>query len=290
MHEITIAAQLYTVREEGARDFPATLAKVARLGYQNVELAGFGNLASATEACRALEAAGLRCVSAHVPLDQFESSLSRVLDDQAEIGNQNLVVPWVPEERRKTLADWMGIVKTLNQLGEACMERGFHLSYHHHDFEFKPLDGKTPFDLIWSETDPQLVHAADRRLLGSIRRPEPCPAYSRHGEPDLIAALEGHGFDAGSTLCSARQRGAGPSKNPRNRRLGRRAACDRGARRNLRDAADGGAGDELRASQIDRPGLVRAAITSAALIRCIELSQASALRSVNDSLPAWRPL
>ena len=39
--KLPIALQMYTVRDEAARDFAGTLAQVARIGYAGVELGGY---------------------------------------------------------------------------------------------------------------------------------------------------------------------------------------------------------------------------------------------------------
>ena len=41
MAKIPIALQLYSVREDCARDFPGTLEAVANMGYEGVEFAGY---------------------------------------------------------------------------------------------------------------------------------------------------------------------------------------------------------------------------------------------------------
>ncbi len=47
MADIPVALQLYTVREDAARDFVGTLEQVAEIGYAGVELAGYGPLTPA---------------------------------------------------------------------------------------------------------------------------------------------------------------------------------------------------------------------------------------------------
>ena len=44
MPKIPIGLQLYTLREDTAKDFAGTLQKVAAIGYGSVELAGYGDL------------------------------------------------------------------------------------------------------------------------------------------------------------------------------------------------------------------------------------------------------
>jgi sugar phosphate isomerase/epimerase len=62
-----IALQLYTVRDETAKDFKGTLRAVAEIGYHGVEFAGYGGLDS-QELAALLSEYGLKTVGSHVGL------------------------------------------------------------------------------------------------------------------------------------------------------------------------------------------------------------------------------
>lgn len=152
-----VAVQLYTLRDLIAKDFASTVAEVARIGYSGVELAGWGNLKSAQEAKRALDDAGLRIVGAHVGIEQLETDLHRVLDEQHALNNSTIILPWMPEDRRRDAAGWKRAANGLNQIGGVCRERGFELCYHHHSVEFQKFDGKSGMDILLENTEPTLV-------------------------------------------------------------------------------------------------------------------------------------
>lgn len=154
----TIALQLYTVRNETARDFAGTLRKVADIGYTAVELAGYGGL-TASEARAALDDRGLRAVSAHIPVASFETRLEEALAEAGTLGCNYVVVPFLPAERRG--ADQIGdLVALLNRAGAAAKQAGLVLAYHNHDFEYQPLSGtagETMLDYLIANTDPEFV-------------------------------------------------------------------------------------------------------------------------------------
>jgi sugar phosphate isomerase/epimerase len=80
------------------------------------------------------------------------------------LGNKFVVIPWMPEERRKDAAAWRSVAKSLAKAGEACKRRGMTLCYHNHSFEFQRFktDGggeKPGLDIFYDESDPQLVKA-----------------------------------------------------------------------------------------------------------------------------------
>ncbi|MEX0893439.1 MAG: sugar phosphate isomerase/epimerase [Gemmatimonadota bacterium] len=151
-----IGLQLYTVRGELRRDFPGTLAEVARIGFREVEFAGYGGRPPAE--VRALLAANrLTSPSTHVAYGQVTGNLDRVLADARAVGHRWVTVPSLPANERATLAGWRGIAAAFNRAGAQARAVGLRLAYHNHDVEFAPLEGTVPFDLLLAETDPELV-------------------------------------------------------------------------------------------------------------------------------------
>ena len=136
-------------------DMPGTLAKVAAAGYQEVEFAGyFGRTPAQITAL--LNQNNLTSPSSHLGLDVFEKNPS-VLADAKAIGNEWATLPWLPEERRKTLDDWKRLPGLLNTFAAQAKSQGLRFAYHNHDFEIRPIDGVRPYDLLLSGTDPSLV-------------------------------------------------------------------------------------------------------------------------------------
>lgn len=155
-NKIPVALQLYTVRDETAKDFLGTLRQVARIGYAGVELAGTGGL-SAPDLKKALDDLGLRCAGSHIGLQAFDSDLGAVIDYNLAIGNPYVVVPALPQELRESEANYKAVAGRLNAIGRACHERGLTLCYHNHAFEFVRFGNRYALDIIYDETDPALV-------------------------------------------------------------------------------------------------------------------------------------
>jgi sugar phosphate isomerase/epimerase len=155
-----LSVQLYTLRDQTAVDFPAVAAALATIGLRAVELAGHGNLKSAAEVRRALDAHGLVVSGAHVGLDAMtdNAAVAKVLDEQETLGNRNVIVPWVGEAYRS--ADgYRRLADELTRIGAACAARGCSVAYHNHDFEFADFNGTRGLDILWQHTDPALVKA-----------------------------------------------------------------------------------------------------------------------------------
>lgn len=156
MNKLQVALQLYTVRDETGRDFVGTLRRVAELGYQGVEFAGYGDL-SVQEMKALLAETGLKAVSSHVGLDALsDGQLDASINYCQGIDCPTIVLPWLAPEWR-TREGLQTLAPRLNAIGQRCHDAGLTFGYHNHDFEFANLDGRTWFDHLLEATDPALV-------------------------------------------------------------------------------------------------------------------------------------
>lgn len=158
---IPIALQTYSVRHEMERDPAATLKAVAGMGYVAVEFFGepkppAGNLR------RMLDDAGLTCCGWHTPFslvqdDKLEQTLAfnRILD------NKRIIVPWIPEERRRTREEWIDVARFFNRLAGRLAGEGMATGYHNHHFEFEPLEGELPWYTFFDHTDAGVIMQLD---------------------------------------------------------------------------------------------------------------------------------
>jgi sugar phosphate isomerase/epimerase len=159
-----IGLELYTVRGALDQDFAGTLARVAKVGYKEVELAQFfAHLPefnpSAKRAREILDANGLVAPATHVPYSALSpENLPRVIEASTVLGHTFIVNPSIDRELIKQPDGWKRAAQTFNRAGEATGKAGIQLAYHNHVEEFKPLaDGKLPYDVLLEETDPKLV-------------------------------------------------------------------------------------------------------------------------------------
>jgi sugar phosphate isomerase/epimerase len=161
-----IGVQLYTVRDAIAKDFDGSLAKVAAAGYKEVELAGFafdgGQVTyfgkTPAEMRAALDHHGLVAPSTHVNYTSLApENFPKVLEASKVLGHQYIVNPWIEEEIRKQPGGWTHVTETFNRVGESSKKAGFQFCYHNHWFEFLPVDGKLPYDILLQGCDANLV-------------------------------------------------------------------------------------------------------------------------------------
>lgn len=152
-----IGLQLYSIYLEAEKDMLGTLKKVKDMGYDSVQFAGLFGVA-AKEVKKVLYSTGLTVAGAHIPLDRFSGeAFKRHMEEQMVLGNDLMIMPYLTEEQRKSIDDYKRVAETLNEAGFRGKEYGLRIAYHNHDFEFYELDGKIPFDVIYQETDSELV-------------------------------------------------------------------------------------------------------------------------------------
>jgi sugar phosphate isomerase/epimerase len=162
-----ISIQLYTLRDQLAIDLEGTLQALGDIGYTRVEHAGFVGR-TVEEFKAALDAAGLRATSGHVPIPQpFDpAAWSASLADANTLGSKFIVHPFfgidfATGEVVRTTAPWRAFARDLNRAGRMARAAGLKLGYHNHNWEFFRLTdnpSRTAYDVLTEVTDPDLVH------------------------------------------------------------------------------------------------------------------------------------
>jgi sugar phosphate isomerase/epimerase len=159
-----IGLELYTVRDALGKDFEGTIKRVAQIGYKEVELAQFfAHLPdfnpSPKRAREILDANGLVAPASHIPYSAISpENLPKVIEASKILGHKYIVNPSIDRAVLKQPDGWKRAAEAFNRAGEETNKAGIKFGYHNHVEEFKPLpDGKLPYDVLLSETDPKLV-------------------------------------------------------------------------------------------------------------------------------------
>lgn len=153
-----VGVQLYTVRNAMQADFDGTVAKVAQIGYQEVEFAGYLDH-SPKDIRELLNKNGLTAPSCHVEYDVVEKKLAEQIEAAHTIGHKFIVCPWIEERQRKEPDGYQRAADLFQKAGEETHKAGIQFAYHNHTFEFQPseaLGGKLPYDVLLA-TDPKYV-------------------------------------------------------------------------------------------------------------------------------------
>jgi sugar phosphate isomerase/epimerase len=160
LHKIDkVGVQLYTVRDDMKKDFSGTIAKVASIGYKELEFAGYFDHPPA-DVRAIIDKDGLTAPSCHVGYDVVQNHLPETIDAAHTVGHSFIVCPSIDEKVRKSADSWKGVTDLFNKAGEACKKAGIQFAYHNHTFEFYPdpiLGGKRAYDYLLENTEANLV-------------------------------------------------------------------------------------------------------------------------------------
>lgn len=148
-----ISVQCYTLRDEFAKDAEATFARLAEIGFKQVELAGlYGK--SPAEVKAILDKNGLKASGSHCGLDRLENDFDGLVAECKTLGVKDVIVPWVGEDRYKD--GWGAFAKTLTPHIDKLEQEGLRFSYHNHAFEFKFEGDRPGMDHFYEAGDPRL--------------------------------------------------------------------------------------------------------------------------------------
>ena len=162
--------QLYSIRDEMAKDPIATLKALKAMGYEDFETYGyepeqdtFYGFKSA-EFKKILDDMQLTTSSGHFGFSpyllQTNEDLKRFVDQcikGAKVMNMSYITwPWIAPELR-TIDIFKLMANKLNTIGEQVTAAGLGFAYHNHGFEFEDHNGENGFDIILKETDSNLV-------------------------------------------------------------------------------------------------------------------------------------
>jgi len=148
---MNIGLQLYTVRDKCEKDFKATIKKVAEIGYEGIEFAGYYGM-DAKELSKLTEDLGIKAVSAHISLEEFEKNFKKEVEYAQILGLESITISSVSEERRSDRDIWLKTCQLIAKLSDMCLKAGIQLCYHNHNFEFLKIDGEYMLDILFNNS------------------------------------------------------------------------------------------------------------------------------------------
>lgn len=156
MKKFKVGLQLFSVRDDMAKDFEGTLQKVKDMGYDCVEFAGFFDK-SAEEVKEIIDRIGLEAVSVHQGNQLFLEQGEKAIDYLKTVGVKYCAIPWYVKEALKGTDKWETTKKEFIEYSAALKKAGIKLLYHNHDFEFEKFEGKYLIDWLYEELDADVI-------------------------------------------------------------------------------------------------------------------------------------
>jgi sugar phosphate isomerase/epimerase len=152
--KIPVGLELYSVRDELAKDPTATVRAVAKMGYEVVEF--FSPYFQwtpdhAKEVRKLLDELKIRCLSTHNGPNSFsEEGIGKAIELNQILGSKTLVL--ASAGRVNGIDGWKTVAETLTKASEKLKPQGMRAGYHNHKLEFVPIDGKRPMEVLAANT------------------------------------------------------------------------------------------------------------------------------------------
>jgi sugar phosphate isomerase/epimerase len=148
-----LGVQLYTVREQAARDLPAVLEKIRKIGYQEVETYWDVYGRPAAELRSMIGDHGLRVPSGHFDYAGLDSKI----DYAKVLGVDYMICPMLPENMWGALDGFKRAADQFNIWGQKVHQSGMKFGFHNHNYEFRRFGNTNGFETLMKLTDPELV-------------------------------------------------------------------------------------------------------------------------------------
>lgn len=151
-----VGVQLYTLRDAMRADPEGTLARIAQLGFTEIEW--WGEFGRTPQQLRALlDRHRLSAPAWHVAVEALEDAqLDKTIATAQAMGHKHLIVAWTAPAQR-SVEGFRRLGELLSDAGRRCAQYGIRTGYHNHDFEFEVEGGRTRWDVIVEHTDASVV-------------------------------------------------------------------------------------------------------------------------------------
>ena len=174
--------QFFSLPKLLEKDLESALSLLSGMGYKEVELYGpypfstvraqerwkavtsalgfsgsgyFGR--TANEMKTLLKKYNLTAPSMHTDLDTLQNNMPQLAEASHILGHEYVILPAIPDEKRKTLDDYKRMAEAFNSIGAAAKKEGIKFAYHNHGYGLKEMNGQIPLHLILDGTDASLV-------------------------------------------------------------------------------------------------------------------------------------
>jgi sugar phosphate isomerase/epimerase len=161
---LLLGLQLYTVRQDLAKDYEGTLKQVKAAGVRKVQANLTMSGKTSQEQRKLYDSMGFVWDSIHAGGDALRNTPEATIAEAKAAGIKNITCsfPLYPTDRAAimkgpSLDDWKKNADSFNKIGDLCKKAGLSFAFHNHNIEFRKVGDVVPYDLFLKETDPSLV-------------------------------------------------------------------------------------------------------------------------------------
>ena len=166
--KVPLGIQLWTVKDEIAKDLEGTMRKLYAIGFREIEFAGFYGK-TAAEIGALFKKIGFTLVSMHAGADDIAAKGDSIIADAKTLGLKYIIcsspmtdavkakLEWTKKMDALDPGDWKMNAELFNKFGKKVKDAGLQFGYHNHHVEFKKFGDATAFDTLFANTDAELV-------------------------------------------------------------------------------------------------------------------------------------
>ncbi|WP_077920752.1 sugar phosphate isomerase/epimerase [Spirosoma sp. 209] len=153
-----VGIQLYSFRDQFAKDVPGTMSKVKQMGFRQAEIAGTYGL-SLTDFRQLLDRNDIKAISTGASFEDLDNNVPKVLAEAKALGAKYVVCAWIPHPGDTfMIQDADRAIDVFNTAGRLLADNGIQLCYHTHGYEFQTYQDGTFFDYLAENFDPKAVN------------------------------------------------------------------------------------------------------------------------------------
>lgn len=155
--QIAINTESFLDHLDNDRDIRKALKEVKAMGYESVELWHVKGPENNASWAPFLKEAGLSCCAIHELYEEVMENVEGTIAKAKDVGAGILAIGRSRDTDWEDLGSIKKLAAGLNELGKKCRGNGIQVLYHNHNTEFSRIGNKTGLEILFEETDPELV-------------------------------------------------------------------------------------------------------------------------------------
>lgn len=155
--QIAINTESFLDYLDNDADIRKALKEVKTMGYEAVELWHVKGPENRASWAPFLEEAGLACCAIHELYEEVMENVEGTINKAKEVGAGILAIGRSRDTDWEDIESVRKLAAGLNELGKKCRDHGIQVLYHNHNTEFSRIGGRTGLEILFEETDPELV-------------------------------------------------------------------------------------------------------------------------------------
>ena len=196
LKKVPVGLELYSVRDELAKDPHATVRAVAKMGYEVVEFYSpyyQWTPEYAKDMRKLLDELKIRCLSTHNGPGSFTpEGIQKAIELNQILGSKYVVM--ASAGRVTDLDGWKGVAERLTKAAEIMKPHKLRPGFHNHKTEFVAIDGKRPMEVLAANTPKDVTLQLD---VGTCVEAEVDPVAWINANPGRIRSLHLKDWGAG---------------------------------------------------------------------------------------------